>query len=123
MGMVNINSILFNAERFHKLAQTFEYKQDPMFKALAQALGKTFVSTVWSQIEAGRASSIQVDIKYAPPGAASFELFITGGSEPKEVEAELVPLLNSKFGPVAGRTIARFQKEPMSFKYTTFEKA
>lgn len=125
MTQINLDTLFSLTDRFYKLAQSgpiFKVDPDPMFKDLSRVLGQGFVSTVWQYIEDGKASSIQVNINFAPPTSATFELFITGGSDSDGVVKELTPILNQKFGPLAAKTISRHQKNPLNFKFTTFER-
>ena len=63
-------------------------------------------------------SSAQINIKYTPPGTAEFIIWANGSDEDKTAFTNEL----NKLGPMVAKVMAKYQKDPIEWKWTTFEK-
>lgn len=103
-----------------KQAQTYQYSADPMKKALDSSIGKTVENLAAQTLNTKAVSSLQININYQSPTAASFSVFATG-TDKDAVEKDLSAALN-RLAPNAAKIMSRFQKDPMDYKYAEYEK-
>ncbi len=122
MSTLKVNSTLLleAANRFFKMAQTFQYSKDPMNTALMAAMGKGLSALAGQYLNKGIAS-LTIYANYAPP-SVTFEIYATG-MDSDAVQTELANTLNTKYGSIASKIMSKYQKDkPLNYKLATFEK-
>ncbi len=116
----NSNILLEASDRFLKAAQTMQYSQDGMSKAINATLGQSLSAIAGKYLSTRGVSSIEVHINYNPPNA-NFVIMSTG-SESDAVSQEMAAELNQKFGQKISKIMGQYQKDkPLDYKVTSFE--
>ncbi|HVI40421.1 MAG TPA: hypothetical protein VM577_07150 [Anaerovoracaceae bacterium] len=120
----NPADLLKAASKFEQLVKeaqgTYQYSADPMKKALDQVIGKKVQDIAAKFLNEKAISSLQVNIGYQSPEAANFSVFATG-TDKDAAEKEMAAAL-ANLGPTVAKTMAKFQKTPLDYKYAEFEK-
>lgn len=106
------------ANKFNKMAQMqVQVATDPLAKAMNATIGKKVEQLF---VSCPSISEAQFNIKFTPPSTAEFLLYSNGTEEDK---TKLTNELNTKFAPTAAKVMAKYQKDAIDWKWTTFQKS